>query len=442
MWKTVYFNSPLVHQRSLTGAALVGLYLLRLEDVRANRESKTLQGKFVCCISSTHLRRNEPWASFHRAKQGRFITSATLTSKDASQRNSQRGSSMDHLLLQFIEATDEEQADRSLATLIDEHAMPIVREILGSSLRFHLNNNNSAGSTQDANDLFNDNITNLLSRLRRIRSDRAQAAVTDFRGYIAGTAYNACTLYLRQKYPRRSRLKNRLRYLLSHDTTFALWTNEAFGLICGFARWRDKVAAPPQRPFEKIRQDPVEWIQTADLAGVGIDRAQLSKLLNALFKSCGSPVRLDDLVNIVADICHEKDQPDEPLDTMTQLAAPTLDFEIMLEQQHMLALLWQEVCELPYRQRLALLLNFKDARGQDLVSLLPYTRTATIEQIADAISLPIEEFLRLWNKLPLDDATIAGLLGATRQQVINLRKCARERLERRMSAVIAKSSVA
>ena len=127
---------------------------------------------------------------------------------------------------------------------------------------------------------------------------------------------------------------------------------------------------------------------------------------------------------------------------MTQLAAPALDFEIMLEQQHMLALLWQEVCELPYRQRLALLLNFKDARGQDLVGLLPYTRTATIEQIAKAIDLPIEEFLRLWNKLPLEDATIAGLLGATRQQVINLRKCARERLERRMSGVMEKSPVA
>jgi RNA polymerase sigma factor (sigma-70 family) len=347
---------------------------------------------------------------------------------------------MDHLLLQFIEATDEEQADRWLATLVDEHAVPIVKEILGSSLRFNLNN--SAGSTQDANDLFNDIITNLLSRLRRIRSDRAQGAVTDFRGYIATTAYNACNLYLRQKYPRRSRLKNRLRYLLSHDTTFALWTNETFGLICGFARWRDKGVDPPQRPFGEIRQDPVEWVQTAGLAGVGIDRAQLSNLLNALFQSSGGPVRLDDLVNIVADICHEKDQPDESLDTMTQLAAPALDFEIMLEQQHMLALLWQEVCELPYRQRLALLLNFKDARGQDLVGLLPYTRTATIEQIAKAIDLPIEEFLRLWNKLPLEDATIAGLLGATRQQVINLRKCARERLERRMSGVMEKSPVA
>jgi hypothetical protein len=144
----------------------------------------------------------------------------------------------------------------------------------------------------------------------------------------------------------------------------------------------------------------------------------------------------------VAEICHEKDQPDEPLDKMTQLAGPTLDFNLMLEHQHLLALLWGEVCELPRRQRIALLLNFKDARGQDLASLLPYTRTATIEEIARAIDLPLAEFLKLWNKLPLDDATIAGYLGATRQQVINLRKCARERLERRMSAVIAKSSVA
>jgi hypothetical protein len=347
---------------------------------------------------------------------------------------------MDHLLLQFVEATDEEQADLWLATLIDEHAVPIVSEILGSSLRFHINNN-SAASTQDASDLFNDIITNLLSRLRHIRSDRAQGVVTDFRGYIAATAFNACNLYLRQKYPRRSRLKNRLRYLLSHDATFALWTNEASGLICGFAEWRHKSAPSPQRPFEKIRQDPVEWIQIVGLANVGIDRVQLSKLLNALFQSCGSPLKLDDLVNVVADICHEKDQPDEPLDTRMQLAAPNLDFEIMLEQRHILALLWQEVCELPFRQRLALLLNFKDARGQELVSLLPYTRTATIEQIAKAIEFPLGEFLRLWNKLPLDDATIAGLLGATRQQVINLRKCARERLERRMSAVIAKAKV-
>ena len=200
--------------------------------------------------------------------------------------------------------------------------------------------------------------------------------------------------------------------------------------------------AAAQKLLEKIRHDPVEWMQTVNLPSVGINRAQLTSLLHALFESCGSPIKLDDLVNVVADICREKDQPDESLEIVTNLAGPTLDFETILEQQHMLALLWREVCQLPRRQRVALLLNFKDARGQELVSLLPYTRTATIAQIAEATDFPIGEFLSLWNKLPLDDVTIAELLGATRQQVINLRKCARERLERRMSAVLAKSSAA
>lgn len=348
---------------------------------------------------------------------------------------------MDHRLLTFIEATDEEQADRYLATLIDEHAVPIVREILGSSLRFHLDNNGAA-STQDANDLFNDIVANLLSRLRQIRSDSSRAVISDLRGYIAATAYNACNLYLRHKYPRRSRLKNKLRYLLSHDAAFALWTNETAGLIGGFPQWRDKPASTPQRFFEEIRQDPVEWINANGLQSVGTDRAQLSSLLNALFESCGNPIRLDDLVNIVADICREKDQPDESLDTVLNLAAPAVDFETVLDQKQLLSLLWQEVRQLPPRQRLALLLNFRDARGHDLVGLLPYTRTATIEQIAETIDLSLEKFLELWIKLPLDDATIAELLGATRQQVINLRKCARERLERRIKAFIAKNSAA
>src|SRR5262249_53080750 len=157
-------------------------------------------------------------------------------------------------------------------------------------------------------------IANLLVRLRQLRNDSSRGAIADLRGYIAATAYNACNLYLRQKYPRRTRLKNRLRYLLSHDAAFALWTNETSGLICGFAQWHDEAEPASQRVFEKIRQDPVEWIHSAGLQSVGTERAQLSSIVDALFKSCGRPLRLDDLVNIVADICREKDQPDEPLD--------------------------------------------------------------------------------------------------------------------------------
>jgi len=80
---------------------------------------------------------------------------------------------MDYRLLPFIEATNEEQADLCLASLIAQHAVPIIREILGSSLRFHLDNQ-AVASTQDANDLFNDIVANLLARLRQIRSDHTR----------------------------------------------------------------------------------------------------------------------------------------------------------------------------------------------------------------------------------------------------------------------------
>src|SRR5687767_10171124 len=214
---------------------------------------------------------------------------------------------MDTLLLTFIEAIDDEQADRCLTRLIDQHAAPIVREILVSSVRIHVDISGAGSSSQDALDLFNDIVVNLISRLRHIKQYPAQDVIADFRSYVAGTAYNACNLYLRRKFPRRSRLKNRLRYLLSHDSAFALWMSESSGLLCGFAWWRDKHPPAHQRLLEKIRQDPVEWIQAVGLMSVGISRAELSSLLRALFQSSEGPIRLDDLVNIVADICREKD---------------------------------------------------------------------------------------------------------------------------------------
>ena len=345
---------------------------------------------------------------------------------------------MDNLLLTFIEASDEVEADHRLARLIDEHATPIVKEILGSTLRTYVENS-SGPYSQDASDLLNDIVINLVSRLRQLRHDPAQDTIADFRSYVAGTAYNACNFYLRQKFPRRSRLKNRLRYLLSHDSNFALWSGPS-GLLGGLAMWRDRPEHASGKLLESIRQDTGEWIQTAGLTRVSIDRADLTALLKALFQWCKSPIKLDELVNIVADICREKDQPNVSLENVLNLAAATVGFETLLEQQTNLQLFWREVCELPRRQRVALLLNFRDDWGQELTSLLPFTRTATIEEIAQALEFPLAEFLKLWNKLPLDDMAISQLLDATRQQVINLRKSARQRLQRKMSIGIAKIS--
>src|SRR5262249_52538998 len=87
---------------------------------------------------------------------------------------------------------------------------------------------------------------------------------------------------------------------------------------------------------------------------------------------------------------------------------------------------------LPVRQRLALLLNLRDATGAGLLWLMPVAGIATIRQIARALEIPDAEFARLWRDMPLDDATIGARLGCSRQQVINLRMSARKRLANRM----------
>jgi hypothetical protein len=95
--------------------------------------------------------------------------------------------------------------------------------------------------------------------------------------------------------------------------------------------------------------------------------------------------------------------------------------------------LWGEILELPARQRAALLLNLRDADGNGMLALFPLTGVATMRDIATALEMPARELAELWSRLPIEDARIAERLGVTRQQVINLRKSARERLSRRVS---------
>jgi hypothetical protein len=103
-----------------------------------------------------------------------------------------------------------------------------------------------------------------------------------------------------------------------------------------------------------------------------------------------------------------------------------------VEKRIFLERLWEEVRELPRAQRAALLLNLRGADGRGCLALFPATGVATLRQIAETLEISAERLAELWPQLPLEDATIAGLLDLTRQQVINLRKSARERLARRL----------
>jgi hypothetical protein len=101
-----------------------------------------------------------------------------------------------------------------------------------------------------------------------------------------------------------------------------------------------------------------------------------------------------------------------------------------LATRQMLALLLNEIRLLPVMQRRALLLQIRDESGSSAIPLLVFTGVATLDEIAAALEYERAEIELLWDRLPLADLEIAALLGTTRQQVITLRRTARERLER------------
>jgi hypothetical protein len=115
-----------------------------------------------------------------------------------------------------------------------------------------------------------------------------------------------------------------------------------------------------------------------------------------------------------------------------QLAAGETSPELAIDRRRLVERLWSEIGQLPLRQRVALLLNLRDANGAGMLWIFPVTGVASIRAIAAALEMPAEELAALWNRLPVDDNALAARLACTRQQVINLRMSARKRLSNRL----------
>lgn len=346
----------------------------------------------------------------------------------------------DALLERYLSERDPAVAQECLEELLSEYVEPVVRDI--TRYKSRLNGASSSDhEAQDEEDIRSEVVLQLISRLREHRSFRTERPIENFRGYVAATTYNAFHKYLRGKYPARWRLKNRLRYLLNHRANFAVWENESGEYLCGLAAWpRNLASRSSASEHQRGLPEFVDSLAPSENAG-GMN---LPELVNKLLVWCGHPVQLDELVGIVAKLQDIRDpQAVHQLDYGERgagayicelLPDPNVDIATTVEQRFFLERLWQEVGQLPQRQRMALLLNLRDARAGDALILLTLTGIASLRQIADVLEMSVERLASLWGKLPLQDAEIALLLGITRQQVINLRKSARERLARRAAA--------
>lgn len=310
----------------------------------------------------------------------------------------------DPLLAPLRRATDDAAREHEIARLITTLAEPLTRRV---AARY---SSGAAPLTQeDVDDLVSAIDLVLIRKLRGL-----DEPIRDLASYIATLAYNAIHDHFRRHYPQWTRLKNRLRYVLTEDGRLALWTIPA-GPTAGLAPWRGRGDVTLPFPLPSASRTM-------------LDRDHPADAVTEILRSVNAPVLLNVLVEGVAELWNVTDA--HPLRTVAEEASD--DAGKRLETRDFLRALWSEVRELPLPQRKALLLNLRDSDTANAISILALSGIATFDEIAGAMELAPEALGELWNRLPLDDATIAGMLGLSRQQVINLRKSARERLARRL----------
>ena len=337
---------------------------------------------------------------------------------------------IDVLLEPLLTEVSDVQADEILSQLITVHAEPVIKGVIRFKLRL-----NSFRETQreEADDLYQEVVLQLLAQLQRFRKLPGSHPITDVRGMAAIIAHRTCARWMRRQFPERHALKNRLHYLLTRQRGFALWQDGEGKVLAGFAVW--------QQQLQSTRNlSDIEKLPTHIRALKSGKSQQLAELLASLFNYLGGPIEFDELVGGVAALQGISDQPIESLadddDVTFEPVAAETDPAWRTEKKFFLQRLWEELQQLPLNQRAALLLNLKDASGFGAITLFPATGIASLRQLATALEISPEALAKMWNDLPIEDTRIAELTGLTRQQVINARKSGRERLARRLKGFI------
>lgn len=369
--------------------------------------------------------------------------------------------SSDSLLATYLQTLEAAESQQLIAALISEHAEPVIKKIVNYKLLARRGDGRGDDRQFEVEEVHGEIVVQLLQRLRNLKSDDVNRPISDFRGYVATVAYNACDRYVSRKYPQRRRLKNGLRYLLTHRAGLALWKGAHDEWLAGLAAWRGE-AAPPNnddharaptpehaRRLQQLRDDPHVFARQTGNTGATpaqnlSDQKNAVELLHRIFKWTRCPVELDELVSVVAAWWNVKEHEassadggefdESGEDAVAELVDSREGIDAEVERRAYLARLWNEISQLPPRQRAAVLLNLRDAHGDGVIDLWTLTGLVAPDRIACALSVTLETFAEMLAELPFDDRRIASHLGITRQQVINLRKSARERLARRMKS--------
>jgi hypothetical protein len=310
---------------------------------------------------------------------------------------------MDQILDAFATASDD-GAEEQLGLLLAHDASPVIARVVASRI--------GAGSGE-AEDVRAQVLLQLMLRLRHGRIEGTLGDIETFSAYAAAAAHHGCDHFLRAKYPLRWQLRNRLRYALEHDRRFALWKSVHGTWLAGVRGSESHPPGTPPRPEALSDVEP----------------QQVKGFLARLFDRSGGPLELTALVDLAAEVWRIPLLPHDDATSLEDVADRGRRADAAMVERQRTERAWQEIRELPVRQRQALLLNLKD----DALSLFLITGTASLRDLAAALEMDVQALAELWSELPLPDNELARRLGCTRQQVINLRMAARKRLINRLN---------
>lgn len=325
-------------------------------------------------------------------------------------------------LATFLDAPSEQEAANALEGLLGEDAGRQIRDVVKREL--------GGFGVSHLDDVVADVRLAMTQRLQALRRGKGEP-IDNLRGYITRVAEHACYSFLRRRYPERSRFRNRVRYVAGRHPSIALEREAGI--------WRCKTrrtvrVAPAPGAAAAFIDDPRTFLEST---GINLQQP-LPELIDTVLTGLDRPIELDRLVDGLASALGIKDATaavprslDEP-DPIESIPDPSPAAVEVLSHREELLRAWNEIAALPARQRSALLLNLRDPEGGAVLHLLPATGVVSQAAIARVLELSEDMLARLWNRLPLDDRTIAESMGLTRQQVINLRKSARARLMRRL----------
>ena len=310
----------------------------------------------------------------------------------------------------YLRSEDRESLETTLGDLMASDVQPVLRRVVASRL---------SGLWDDIDDVCSEARLELLLHLRRLKAQPFGREIADFPAYVATVAVNACNRYFGRRRPGRSRLKKQIRILFSEggDLRLRLWPDgRASG---GLAREAERTPAATDLDALERRVEP--------------DR-DLRRLLRRILEEAGGEMELESIVDLVCRIWRLPPDPGAPFADPSLESVPAVvdDPESAIDRRRFTVRLWQEIRLLPRDQRVSLLLNLRDHRGNSVLFLFPLSGVATFAEIAAALEIGEERLAELWNALPADDRSIAEILGCGRQRVINLRMSARKRLAHRM----------